>query len=171
MRLRPALPAVAGIAGISIAVRLVYGTGSLNTDAAIALAWGRDLVFHGRLPNYELGTPTPRPLATLVSACLSPLGDRVAPQAVLLLTLIAFATVVWLVFRLGEGAFSWPVGALAALLVATSPSFLSRTLAAFHDLPFTALVLGAALLELRRPRRGAPVMVLLAIAGLIRPEA
>ena len=38
-------------------------------------------------------------------------------------------------------------------------------------LPFLALVLWAAALEARAPRRGVPVMALLALAGLLRPEA
>ena len=32
-------------------------------------------------------------------------------------------------------------------------------------------VLGAVLVEVRRPRAGAPVLALLALAGLLRPEA
>ena len=38
-------------------------------------------------------------------------------------------------------------------------------------MPFLALVLWAAALEAERPRRGLPVAVLLALAGLLRPEA
>jgi hypothetical protein len=39
------------------------------------------------------------------------------------------------------------------------------------DIPFLALVVAAAVLEARRTRRGAPVLALLALAGLLRPEA
>ena len=39
------------------------------------------------------------------------------------------------------------------------------------DLPFLALVVWAAVLEAQRARRGTPVLVLLAAAGLLRPEA
>ena len=42
---------------------------------------------------------------------------------------------------------------------------------AYVDVPYLALVLGALLVETRRPRAGAPVLVLLGVAGLIRPEA
>jgi hypothetical protein len=38
-------------------------------------------------------------------------------------------------------------------------------------MPFAALVIGAVLLEARRPRRGVAVLGLLALAGLLRPEA
>jgi hypothetical protein len=39
------------------------------------------------------------------------------------------------------------------------------------DIPYMLLVLGALLIETRRPRAGAPVLALLALAGLLRPEA
>ena len=42
---------------------------------------------------------------------------------------------------------------------------------AYVDIPYLALVLGALLVETRRPRAGAPVLALLAVAGLLRPEA
>ena len=44
-------------------------------------------------------------------------------------------------------------------------------LLAYQDVPFAALVVGAVLLEARRSRRGAPVLALLTLAGLLRPEA
>ena len=37
--------------------------------------------------------------------------------------------------------------------------------------PFAALVIGAVLLEARHRKRGYAVLVLLAVAGLLRPEA
>ena len=39
------------------------------------------------------------------------------------------------------------------------------------DIPFIALVLWAVVLEARKPRRGPAVLVLLSVAGLLRPEA
>ena len=42
---------------------------------------------------------------------------------------------------------------------------------AYVDIPYLVLVLAALLVETRRPRAGAPVLALLALAGLIRPEA
>jgi hypothetical protein len=41
----------------------------------------------------------------------------------------------------------------------------------YQDVPFSALVIGAVLLEARRPKRGTAVLVLLGLAGLLRPEA
>ena len=42
---------------------------------------------------------------------------------------------------------------------------------AYVDIPFLVLVLGALLAETRVPRSGGPVLALLALAGLLRPEA
>jgi hypothetical protein len=44
-------------------------------------------------------------------------------------------------------------------------------LLAYQDVPFAALVVGAVLVEARRPRAGVPVLAILAVAGLLRPEA
>ena len=60
---------------------------------------------------------------------------------------------------------------VAAALVLTRAPVLSFGTRAYVDLPYVALVLGALALELRRPRAGAPVLALLALAGLLRPEA
>ena len=48
---------------------------------------------------------------------------------------------------------------------------LSYGVRAYVDIPYLLLVLGALLVESRRRRAGAPVLVLLALAGLLRPEA
>ncbi|HET7506919.1 MAG TPA: hypothetical protein VFJ53_01045, partial [Solirubrobacterales bacterium] len=88
-----------------------------------------------------------------------------------MLAYLALATVAYLVYRLGELWFDRAIGALAALLVLTRVPFLSNGLRAFVDLPYIALVLGALLVESRRPRAGWPVLALLAAAGLLRPEA
>jgi hypothetical protein len=42
---------------------------------------------------------------------------------------------------------------------------------AYVDIPYIALVLAALLAETRRPRAGWPVLAILAVAGLLRPEA
>src|SRR5918997_1844371 len=60
---------------------------------------------------------------------------------------------------------SWQVDGLDGVPVL---DFGART---YVDIPFLVLVLGALLVETRRPRAGAPVLGLLAVAGLLRPEA
>jgi hypothetical protein len=71
----------------------------------------------------------------------------------------------------GEAVFGrWP-GVLGAVFTGSSFAFLLYAARAYVDVPFLAIVLWAAALEARAPRRGRPVMVLLAVAGLLRPEA
>jgi hypothetical protein len=84
------------------------------------------------------------------------------------LSLVALA---WATYRVGEAVFGrWP-GLLAAAFVGSSFAFLLYAARAYVDVPFLALVLWAAALEARTPRRGVPVMALLAVAGMLRPEA
>ena len=74
-------------------------------------------------------------------------------------------------FRLGAAWFNPATGALAAAIVLTRRPVLDFGARAYVDIPYLVLVLGALLVETRRPRAGAPVLALLALAGLLRPEA
>ena len=74
-------------------------------------------------------------------------------------------------YRLGAELFSPAVGVVAALVVLTRPALERDALLGYQDTPFAVLIVWAVLLEARRPRRGVPVLVLLAVAGLMRPEA
>jgi hypothetical protein len=60
---------------------------------------------------------------------------------------------------------------VAAAIVLTRRPVLDFGSRAYVDIPYLVLVLGALLIETRRRRAGAPVLALLAVAGLIRPEA
>ena len=60
---------------------------------------------------------------------------------------------------------------LAVALVATRETVVFYGPLAYLDFPYAALVVWAATLESRSPRRGTPVLVLLTVAGLLRPEA
>jgi hypothetical protein len=135
-----------------------------------ALIWGRDLA-HLRAPDFDVPVaPTPHPLLTLVGLVLSPF-DNNAPSIFHALTLICFAAACWAAFLLGRILFSMPVGVLFAGILVTRELLVLETLYSSQDIPFLALVLWAAVLEARRRKRGGPVLVLLAAAGLIRPEA
>jgi hypothetical protein len=159
---------VLAIAGLTWAV---FSRAFLNYDTLYMLIWGRDLV-EGRSPDYELAlAPTPHPLAEAVGGVLSLFGTDAGYTLMLALAMLSFGALVWGIFRLGEVSFSWPVGLLAAFVVATREPFLSRAVRGYVDIPFLALVVAAAVLEVRRPRRGWPVLLLLALAGLLRPEA
>ncbi|HEX2087544.1 MAG TPA: hypothetical protein VHF89_17805, partial [Solirubrobacteraceae bacterium] len=68
-------------------------------------------------------------------------------------------------------AFTPLVGLAAAILVCSRLDFPFYAARGYIDIAYMALVVWAAVLEARRPRRGASVLLLLAIAGMLRPEA
>jgi hypothetical protein len=163
-------PAAATVAGVALVLQLAYSPWFLNYDARYALLWARDAA-RGLLPDYDAPfAPTPHPLETAVSVLALPFGDS-ADRILTALVLLCFGVLVWLTFRLGAELFSPWVGAVAAAVVATRPAIERDALLGYQDVAFAALVVGAVLLEVRRPRRGAPVLALLALAGLMRPEA
>ena len=170
-RARKALPnALAAVAIAALVWSLFGGHVFLNYDSFYALVWGDDLA-SGRLPQFQAPVaPTPHPLAIAAGALVSPLGDR-AEDALLWLGLVAIGALWVGIFRLGQVLFATSVGVLAALIVATRVPLLNFGVRGYVDLPALALVVWAAVLEARRPRRGAIVLALLALAGLLRPEA
>ncbi len=168
--LRKWLSPVAWVAGVSAALLIVFPLGFPNYDTVYALVWGRELA-HGVSPDYGAALPpTPHPLADLLGMVTTPLGNG----AITVTMVVAYASlglVGYLVYRLGALWFDRPVGALAALIVLTRAPYLSNGLRAYVDLPYIALCLGALLIETKRPRAGWPALALLALAGLLRPEA
>ena len=142
-----------------------------NYDAYYHLIWGRELL-DGHEPSFEAyKAPTQHPLYLAVAALSGALFGSGGDRALVLLTALSLVALVWAVFRLGRAVFGpWP-GAVAALLTGSSFSLLLYAARAYVDVPFLALVFWAAVLDAERPRRGAVVMALLALAGLLRPEA
>jgi hypothetical protein len=164
------LGAVAAVPVLAVLMRLVYGPGTAGYDAAYSLVWGRDLV-HLRTPDFSaIGSPTEHPLANLVGGLLSPLGAD-AVTALVALSFLSFAALAVAAYLLGRRLYSIEIGLLFALIVVTRDSLVNETLQSVVDIPFLALVVGAAALEAARPRRGLPVVALLAVGGLLRPEA
>jgi hypothetical protein len=149
----------------------LVGRGLVNYDTLYALVWGRDLA-HGTLPDYDVSlAPTPHPLATLVGAILSVLGAGGAIGATLVLAFVWLGALGWITYRLGAEWINPAAGVLAAAIVLTRRPVLDFGARAYVDIPYLVLVLAALLVETRRRRAGAPVLALLAVAGLIRPEA
>ena len=168
---RRALGATALVVGVAALLRVVYDGWFLNYDARYALLWARD-AWHGALPEYTADfAPTPHPLANALSSLALPFGEG-GGELVVWTVLLCFGVVGWLAYRLGAELFGnrW-VGVVAAVAVLTRPALQRDAVLAYQDVPFAALILLAVLLEARRPRRGAPVLALLALAGLLRPEA
>jgi len=163
-------PLVVSLAG-ALAVWLMVGPGFVNYDAAYSLLWGADLA-SGRLPDYSVPVaPTPHPLATAAGVALAPLGPGVAQDVTVLAALLLLGVLGWLTYALGAHWFGPAAGALAAAVILTRQPVLSFGVRAYVDVPYLVLVLGALLVEARRPRAGLPVLALLALAGLLRPEA
>jgi hypothetical protein len=159
-----------GLGAILVLVAFLVRPTYPNYDSYYTLLWGRDLA-SGRLPDYDVfRTPTPHPLATLVAALLAPFGG-VADRVLVLLSLVSWVALLALLFRFTRVLLGPLVAlvALGVLLTRTDLEFFA--LRAVVDVPFLALVFAAAVLELERPRRGWPVLVLLVLAGLLRPEA
>src|SRR5215216_6669847 len=163
------LPAAATIVGVAALLELVYAP-YLNYDARYALVWARDLA-SGVQPDYTADfAPTPHPLETAVSSLATPF-ETGADTLLVWLVLLCFGALVWLTYRLGSELFSPWAGAVAALVVLTRPMLERDALLGYQDTAFAALIVAAVLLEARRPRRGEAVLALLAVAGLMRPEA
>jgi hypothetical protein len=164
------LPALAATAAGALAVWLAVGPGFANYDTLYGLVWGRD-VAHGRVPDYGVPVaPTPHPLATLAGVVLTPLGDA-AEGAVVLSALLFLGALGWVTYALGAHWFGPAAGLLAAAIILTRQPVLSFGVRGYVDIPYLVLVLGALLVEARSPRAGVPVLALLGLAGLLRPEA
>ena len=142
-----------------------------NYDTYFHLVWGRELM-HGMKPDFEAyAAPTEHPLFLALCALVGLVGTDGERLIVLVCVLSPRGA------RVGHASASatrasacgrrWP----APLFVGSSFAFLLYAARAYVDVPFLALVLWAAALEARAPRRGLPVMATLAVAGLLRPEA
>lgn len=165
------LRAALAIAAGAILLRVVSGVGFANYDTLYALAWGGQLS-RGATPSYEVAiAPTPHPLIEALGLVLSPLGPAAVENVTVALGFLALSGCGWVVYRLGAEWFGRAAGALAALILLTRVPILSYGVRAYVDLPYLLLVLSALLVESRHRRAGAPVLALLALAGLLRPEA
>ena len=139
-------------------------------DSFYALLWGRDLL-HLHLPDFRVYRgPTEHPLAIAFGLVCSIFGDGGA-RLMVLGGVASFVAAVTGLYRVGRLCFGPVVGVLAALLLLSR--FFVENLAAqgYLDISYIALVVWAIVLEVEKPRRGPPVYALLALAGLLRPDA
>jgi len=139
-------------------------------DSFYALLWGRDLL-HLHLPDFRVYRgPTEHPLAIAFGMVCSIFGQGGA-RLMVFGSIVSFVAVVAGIYRLGRLCFGPVVGLLAGLLVLSR--FFDENLAAqgYLDISYVALIVWATALEVQRPRRGAPVFLTLAAAGLLRPDA
>jgi hypothetical protein len=139
-------------------------------DSFYALLWGRDLL-HAHLPDFRVYRgPTEHPLAIAFGALCSIFGEGGA-RLMVLGSIGSFVALVTGMYRLGRLCFGPVVGVVAALLVLSR--FFLENLAAqgYLDISYVALIVWAVVMEVEKPRRGTPVLVTLAAAGLLRPDA
>jgi Dolichyl-phosphate-mannose-protein mannosyltransferase len=168
--LRDWLTPAAWVAAVAALLLAVFPLGFPNYDTIYSLLWGRELA-DGLSPDRGAALPpTPHPLAELFGLVTAPLESG-AVDLTMVVAYLSLGLVGYLVYRLGALWFDRPIGAVAALIVLTRAPFLSNGLRAYVDLPYIALVLAALVIETKRPRAGWPVLALLALAGLLRPEA
>src|SRR3954452_6285534 len=156
--------AVAALAGY-----LVYPTYP-NYDSYYSLLWARELLHLQPLSFDGYRTPTEHPLALLVSIPFVLLGNG-GDRVFLFVIVASFVALAAGLYRLGRLSFGPAVGFVAALLLCTRFDFPFLAARGYIDIPYLALVIWAAALELGRPRRGLPVFLLLTAASLLRPEA
>jgi hypothetical protein len=167
-----ALSPALGAAALAIAVGLVLGRLPLNLyDVSFSLDWGSDIL-HGLVPDVQVsGASTPHPLS-IVSGAVAALFGSSALDVMRALLLASAGVAGVALYRIGAVAASRGVGVAAVAVLFLSEPFLYGTLgqATPSDLPSLAALLAALACELSRPKRAVAPLVLLAFAGLWRPE-
>jgi hypothetical protein len=139
-------------------------------DSFYALLWGRDLL-HLHLPDLHVYRgPTEHPLAIAFGMLCSIFGQGGA-RLMVLGSIASFVAVVVGAYRLGRLCFGPVVGLVAALLVLSRFFVENLSAQGYLDISYVALIVWALVLEVERPRRGTAVFLMLAAAGLLRPDA
>jgi hypothetical protein len=166
---RIGLRAAIGIPVAALVAWALIGAGFLNYDTAYSLLWGGD-VAHLRAPDFSVPVaPTPHPLSTLLGAILTPFGDF-GQTLWVVIAFLSLGALAWVTYELGAHWFGPFAGAVAGIVILTRIPVLSFGVRAYADIPYVALALGAILAE-ARGRNPRAVLALLALAGLLRPEA
>ena len=162
----------AGVALLALAAVVLFLVAPTypNYDAYYHLVWGRELL-DGQLPGFEAyKAPTQHPLELVVAAALGVVVGGWADRAIVLVSVLSLVWLVWAVYRLGLRIFGvWPALA-GAFFAGSSFSLLLLAARGYVDVPFLALVFWAAV-RVVDEREDRVTMVLLVLAGLLRPEA
>jgi hypothetical protein len=139
-------------------------------DSYYSLLWGRDLLHGNPLVFDGFRYPTEHPLGIAAGAILQLFGSW-GDRLWVAMILGSFLVLVAGVYRLGRIAATPLVGAVAAALLLTRFDYPFLAARGYIDIPYMALVVWAATLEATHKRRGVSVLILLALAGMLRPEA
>jgi hypothetical protein len=158
-------------AGIGAALYAYFGGAFANWDTTYTLVWGSE-VAGGRRPDFEgvALTPTNHPLYDVLGLLLTSAGDAAEP-IVVGFGFLVLGALGYLTYRLATELFGPLAGVVAAIVLLSREPVLSFGVRAYVDVPYVVLVLGALLVEVRRPKAGTSVLTLLFLAGLLRPEA
>ena len=141
-----------------------------NYDSYYSLLWAQE-IWNGQKPVLDtFRAPTQHPLAVVFSMVLVPLGED-ADRVLVFGALASLVVLATGVCQLATLAFNRWVGLTAGLFLVTNWNVVLLAARGYLDIPYLALVTWAAVLEARQRRRGLPVMLLLALAGTLRPEA
>jgi hypothetical protein len=152
-----------------LALFLVYPTYP-NYDSYYALLWARE-IWDGQKPVFDaFRAPTEHPLAILFSMVLVPFGQGV-DRVVVFCAMASVAALAAGMYQLAKLAFNRWVGLVAGLLLVANWDLILLAVRGYLDVTYMALVIWAAVLETRVRRRGWPVLLLLTLAGTLRPEA
>jgi hypothetical protein len=164
-----AAAAFGALAAVALAAYLAFPTYP-TYDSFYALIWGNDLV-HGHIPDLAVyRAPTEHPLAILFGAFSSLFGQGGA-RLMVAGSIASFVALVAGIYRVGRLSFGPVVGWIAAALMLTRFYDENLTVQGYLDISYLALLVWAIALEVARPRRGPAVFLLLAAAGLLRPDA
>jgi hypothetical protein len=174
----PAAPAVwrhrrgLGAAALALAALALFVSVPAYSafDSISSLVWGQELL-HGELPTFDAyRAPTQHPLWVALTTVLATLGED-GSRAVVGVCVAGFVALVIGGFRFATAIFGETVGWVFALLLLSRLDYGFLAARGYIDVPFLALLVWAAALEVEKPRRGNAVFALLACAGLLRPEA
>jgi hypothetical protein len=157
-------PAVA-LAAVAAGALSLAVPATMGYDAWAWMVWGRELA------HFDLATtggPSFKPLPVLIVAPLSVLGSAAPAIWLAAMRACAVASLV-LAYRLGARLAGAVAGALAALGLALSADLYRTALLGSAEPALIALTLGAVDRHLAGRRDWA--LVVIAVAGLIRPEA
>ena len=139
-------------------------------DSIYSLVWGQDCCTAGcrRFDAYR--APTQHPLWVALTTVLALLGED--GSRLVVGVCVAGSSRSWSAASgFAKAIFGEVVGWVFALLLLSRLDYGFLAARGYIDVPFLALVVWAAALEAEKPRRGGAVWVLLAAAGLLRPEA
>jgi len=129
-------------------------------DSVYSLLWGREALHLDALSFQVYRAPTEHPLSIAFGALLAPLGQH-AERVWVIATIAAFLAIVAGVYRLGRVAFTPLVGAAAAALLLSRFNLSFLAVRGYIDIPYMAVIVWAAVLEVEHRRRGTPVLLLL----------